>query len=109
MMGKKKKLHPILKILVALFIIYIALFIANISGYYETKIREKTTITEEGIKKFEEKINNGEEVSITSFLDDDRKDYSNKFSKLGDSITKGIENLATKGMKIFVQVIKSLF
>ena len=32
---KKKKLHPILKILICLFIVYIALFIANISGYYE--------------------------------------------------------------------------
>ena len=69
---------PILKILGFLFIIYIALFIANMSGYYESKIRDQVIVTEEGIKEFEEKIQNGEEIDITSFLNNEREDYSSK-------------------------------
>ena len=48
-MNKKKKMHPILKILCALFIVYIALFIANMSGYYEGRVRSRVELTNEKI------------------------------------------------------------
>ncbi len=106
---KKKKLHPILKILICLFIVYIALFIANISGYYEGKIKDEVIVTEEGIKEFEEKVQNGEEIDITAFLKNDRVDYSSSMSNLGDNLTSGIEVFITDGMKFVSDVVKSLF
>ncbi len=106
---KKKKLHPILKILICLFIVYIALFIANISGYYEGKIKDEVIVTEEGIKEFEEKVQNGEEIDITAFLKNDREDYSSSMSNLGDNLTSGIEVFITDGMKFVSDVVKSLF
>lgn len=106
---KKKKMHPILKILICLFIVYIALFIANISGYYEGKIKDEVIVTEEGIKEFEEKVQNGEEIDITAFLKNDRVDYSSSMSNLGDNITSGIEVFITDGMKFVSDVVKSLF
>ena len=106
---KKKKLHPILKILICLFIVYIALFIANISGYYEGKIKDEVIVTEEGIKEFEEKVQNGEEIDITAFLKNDREDYSSSMSNLGDNLTSGIEVFITDGMKFISDVVKSLF
>ena len=81
-MNKKKKSSIFLKILGVLFVVYIALFIANMSGYYESKIRDEVTITDEGIKEFEEKVQNGEEIDITSFLNKDRVDYSSNKSKI---------------------------
>ena len=106
---KKKKLHPILKILICLFIVYIALFIANISGYYEGKIKDEVIVTEEGIREFEEKVQNGEEIDITAFLKNDREDYSSSMSNLGDNLTSGIEVFITDGMKFVSDVVKSLF
>lgn len=106
---KKKKLHPILKILICLFIVYIALFIANISGYYEGKIKDEVIVTEEGIREFEEKVQNGEEIDITAFLKNDRVDYSSSMSNLGDNLTSGIEVFITDGMKFVSDVVKSLF
>ena len=106
---KKKKLHPILKILICLFIVYIALFIANISGYYEGKIKDEVIVTEEGIKEFEEKVQNGEEIDITAFLKNDRVDYSSSMSNLGDNLTSGLEVFITDGMKFVSDVVKSLF
>ena len=106
---KKKKLHPILKILICLFIVYIALFIANISGYYEGKIRDEVIVTEEGIREFEEKVQNGEEIDITAFLKNDRVDYSSSMSNLGDNLTSGIEVFITDSMKFVSDVVKSLF
>ena len=106
---KKKKMHPILKILICLFIVYIAFFIANISGYYEGKIKDEVIVTEEGIKEFEEKVQNGEEIDITAFLKNDRVDYSSGMSNLGDNLTSGLEVFITDGMKFVSDVVKSLF
>lgn len=108
-MNKKKNNNIFLKILGFLFIIYMALFIANISGYYEGKVKDKVTITEEGIKEFEEKVANNEEIDITSFLSNEKKDYNNNISKLGDNITYGIESVVFKGMKLVKSIVKSLF
>lgn len=108
-MNKKKNNNIFLKVLAFLFIIYMALFIANISGYYEGLVKDRVTVTEEGIKEFEEKVANNEEIDITSFLNNERKDYNNNISKLGDSLTSSIENIMFKGMKLVKGIVKSLF
>ncbi len=108
-MGKKKKTNPILKILGCLFVVFMALFIASSSGYYESKIRDRVVVTEEGIKEFENKVQNGEEIDITSFLNNEREDYSSKMSLLGDNLTNGIENAVSSGMKLMLNLLKSLF
>ncbi len=106
---KKKKVNPILKILGCLFIVFMALYIAGASGYYESKIRDKVVITEEGIKEFEEKVQKGEEIDITSFLNTESKDYSSPMSNLGDNLTSGVENVVFEGMKFISDILKSLF
>jgi len=106
---KKKKNNPILKILGILFVIFMALYIANMSGYYESKIRDRVIITEEGIKEFEEKVQNGDEIDITSFLNSERIDYSSSMSNLGDGVTESIENIVANGMDFVSGILKSLF
>lgn len=106
---KKKKINPVLKILSCLFIVFMALFIANMSGYYEGKVRDRVVITEEGIKEFEEKVQNGEEIDITSFLNNERIDYSSKMSNLGDRVTEGLESTLVNGMGFITDILKSLF
>lgn len=108
-MTKRKKVNIIIKILGCLFIVYIALFIANMSGYYESKIRDQVIVTDKGIKEFEEKVKNGEEIDITSFLKKDREDYSNNVSSLGEKVTSGVENIVVDGIEILGDIIKSLF
>ena len=106
---EKKSNHIILKLLRVLFILYISLFIANLSGYYESKMRDNTITTEEGIREFESKVQNGEEIDLTSFLKNERVDYSNKISNLGDNLTYNIEHIVVKSLGIFTDIFKSLF
>jgi len=108
-MIKKKKEKIVLKLLGVLFVIYMALFIANMSGYYESKIRDRVVVTENGIKEFEEKVKSGEEIDITSFLSNEREDYSSKMSLLGDNLTNGIESFVSGGMEVVSGILKSLF
>ncbi len=104
---KKKNVFP--KIIGLLFIVFMAMFIASSSGYYESKIREEVVVTEDGIKEFEEAIKSGKEVDLTNFLKNEREDYSSKMSNLGDNLTTGIETVVSSGMDIFTDIIKSLF
>lgn len=106
---KKKKTNPFLKILGCLFVIFMALYIANMSGYYEGKVRDRVIITEEGIKEFEEKVQNGETIDITSFLDNERIDYSSSMSNFGDNVTESIESVVVNGMNFVSDILKSLF
>ena len=108
-MPKKRKLHPVLKILAVLFIIYVALYIASASGYYERRIRNKVIITDNNIKDFEEKIKNGETISLDSYLTNDYDDYSNSISKLGDNLTNGVAEVVLKSSEVVMDVLKSLF
>ncbi len=108
-MGKRKKTNPVLKILGVLFVIFMALYIASTSGYYESKIRDKVVVTEEGIKEFESKVQNGEDIDITSFLNTKRPDYSSPISKLGDNVTRTFQNVVFEGSKFLADILKSLF
>ena len=103
------KKHIVFKIMLLFIIPYLVLIIASKSGYYEKRVRERVTITEEGIKAFEEKIHNGEEIELDSFMDNDKIDYSNKISRIGDKLTSGIELGFVKTVKLFANIIKSLF
>ena len=105
----KKNSSIFLKILGLLFIIYIGLFIANVSGYYESKIRDKVVVTKEGIKEFEEKVQNGDAIDVTSFLNNERIDYRSNMSNLGDNLTNGLEDVVDEGAKIIKNIIRSLF
>ena len=105
----KKKPNYFLRVIAIFFIIFIALFIANMSGYYESKIREKVIVTEEGIKEFEEIVERGEEIDLKSFLNNSRVDYSSKMSKIGDHVTNSLDGIVNEGAKIITDILKSLF
>lgn len=105
----KKKKNSILKIFGVFFLLFMALYIANLSGYYESKIRDRVVITEEGIKEFEEKVSNGEEINMSSFLELDKKDYSSKMSNFGENITSGIQKIVEGSYDLFSDILKSLF
>ena len=104
-----KKKNYFLRLLLILFIVFLGLYIASISGYYESKVGSKVALTEDAIKKFEEDVLNGEEVDIKSYLDNDMVDYSNSFTDAGDKITASLENILTEGFSGIWDAIKVLF
>lgn len=106
---KKNKGSWILKLLGVLFILYISLTIAISTGYYEAKLSEKTTITNEAIKQFEEDVRNGKNVDINDYLTDNYQDYSNQTTKAGYAFSSAIESFMSKGINEAVNIFKMLF
>lgn len=108
-MESKKKEPVFLKILAVLFILYLSLTIAISSGYYEAKLSEKATITDEAMKQFEEDVRAGKNVDIKDYLTDIKKDYSNGATKLGSDFSKIIEKFMSKGINELINIFKILF
>ena len=108
-MEKKKKGTWVLKLLGVLFVLYISLTIAIQAGYYEAKLGEKTTITEEAIKQFEEDVQSGKDVDINDYITNVQMDYSNQTTKAGVLFSKAVEAVMSKGIDGMVNIFKALF
>ena len=92
-----------------LFVLYISLTIAIQAGYYEAKLGEKTTITEEAIKQFEEDVRSGKDVDINDYITNVQMDYSNQTTKAGVLFSKAVEAVMSKGIDGMVNIFKALF
>lgn len=108
MEAKTKKKNFILIVFLLFFIFFVAIYISGLSGYYEYSEYKKTNLTKEKIEEFESDIKNGIDIENKSYLLNEQKDYSNKFSKAGLKTSKYIEKLMTKGIKNAFSIISKL-
>ena len=108
-MENKKSNNWPLKLLGALFFLYLSLTIAMESGYYEAKLSEKTTITKEAMERFEEDVRLGKEVDITDYVTDIHQDYSNSTTKAGVYFSSKMEDLMSEGISKTIDILKKLF
>ena len=105
---KKKKKNPVLIITIMLFGVFVALYYMAETGYYEYKVYNKMMITEEAMKKFENDVKEGKDISIEKYITTTHKDYSNKISNLGLKTGESLENFMSKGIGNFFKVIAKL-
>ena len=101
-------MHPFLKILIVLFFIYLALYIANLTGYYDKSIRERTILTEEKKREFEKDLKEGKNVQIKTYLQSE-KDYSNFLTKSANKINNKLGDFFSDDLNGLWLFIKSLF
>lgn len=95
----KDKIKKIVKpIFILLGIIYIAIFIISLTGYYESLENKNSRLTTEAIERFEKDILKGEEIVASNYLED-KEDYNNLFTRLGIKIGNAIEFIFKKVMK----------
>lgn len=108
-MKKKKKNNLFWIILIGLFIMFIGLYIANATGYYESKMAGRVKLTNESIKRFENDIAAGKNVTLEDYLEEESKDYSNKASKLGLKFSKATESIMADGLGSIFKILGKLF
>lgn len=82
-----------------LFITFLTLYFSQGTGYFEFKQHQKVVYTKEQIEKFEEDVANGRDVHIEDYVENTKKDYSNKVSDLGYYISENLGNVVKKGIE----------
>lgn len=108
-MNMKKKNKLFKNLLIIAFVIFMGLFIASESGFYEAKLSNKVALTDESIKRFEQDVSDGKMVDVASYVVDDYKDYSNKFTDVGEKMSDAITKVLSEGISGAWDAIKVLF
>lgn len=67
--------------LLTIFLIFIALYYSSNSGLIDYQTRNKTVLTEEQIKMFEEDVANNVQIDLKKYLEDKEEKYENNISK----------------------------
>ena len=103
------KKHSFFKvIIIMIIIIYISLYYVANSGYYEFHLQEKTVLTNNKIKEFEEDIKNNSNIDIKDYLVYEDVDYSNKITDLMYELSNGSTMITRKIMKALVKQLSYL-
>lgn len=92
-------------ILGSLFVIFIALYIAGESGYYNYEQSKKAILTAEKMQEFEEDVKNGENVDLNDYLDSTYQNYNSKLSDLCFKTSKNINKYAKEGIESVLKLI----
>ena len=92
--------------LILLIIIFLVMFFTSSGGYYEYQLSKKTTLTNESIKKFEKDLKTGKKIDINDYIKDNNKHYDNKVTRLGNNLSKGIDNIMSTGIKYIFEYLE---
>ena len=95
--------NKIIKLFIlVILIVYVMAYMISSSGYYEYTMQQRTVITNEKIKEFEEDVKNRENIDLKDYLEEEEVDYSNRFSNL-------MYNISDSSNKITRKMIKYIF
>ncbi len=89
-----------------LFVLFVALYLTQTTGYYEFEQHKLTTLTEEQIKKFEQDVKDGKEIDLETYLELNKKNYDNRLSKLSLSLSRKIEDTVTSGIEYIFKAVE---
>lgn len=98
----KKSFIPVFSILIIMFI---AVYIMSLTGYYESIENKSNSLTKEAITKFEKDVLNGEVIVASNYLKE-RKTYDNLLSRIGIKIGNLIESVFNKIMRFILKEIE---
>ena len=103
------KKHNFFKTLfILVFLLFLALFIASKTGYYEKSVKDKTYLTNKKLKEFEKDISEGKNVDAKDYFPKE-VDYSNVFTKSANNISNKIGLMVNYKAKNIWDFIKTLF
>lgn len=72
--------------LYSVIMLFLFSYVVEKSGYYEYNLQRQKILTEDAMKKFESDIENGEDIDINNYLEENKVDYSNKLTDTVSSV-----------------------
>ena len=91
--------------IIVIFMAFVTLYYSRNNGYYEYQQYKRTIFTKEQIEKFEADVNEGRDVRLEDYLENDEVDYSNKISDFGLFLSKKISGFIKFTMDRMVDYI----
>lgn len=76
--------------ILTLFIVFVGLYYLSNAGVIDYKAKNKTILTEEQIRAFEEDVKNNVEIDIKKYIDNKEEQYNNGISKTTLKVSNSI-------------------
>lgn len=109
-MEKQHHSWPILKtILIFLFIIFIINYFNVQNGYYEAKNSERASYINKKKEEFEQDIQNGQEIDLKNYTEQDYIDNSSPIGDLGYKFSNKVNEIMTSKALTFFTYLSKLF
>ncbi len=109
MENEKSNTNILLKILLVLFTLFLIMYVSKEAGYYEYRTYKRKELTNESIKKFENDVSLGKDVSIKDYIEDEYIDRSNILTNTGSKIGFTIEEFMNEGIQKTIEFLGALF
>lgn len=98
----------IMKVFMAILIIFTAIYISVESGYVEFQNHNKKVLTDEKIKQFENDVVKGKYIDIDDYIEKTEYNYGNKASRTGEKISKCVEKLVANGIESTFKILNKI-
>ncbi|MCR5787715.1 MAG: hypothetical protein K6G37_01350 [Bacilli bacterium] len=108
MENEKRKMHPFFKLLIILFIIFIAFYISLESGYYPSRVQKRTITVNNEMVSFETDLSKHKKINKQGYVKKDI-DYSNFVTKTANALTYSLGKAIEEGTKGIGKTFKILF
>ncbi len=97
------------KLFLALLFGFGALYISEVSGYYEFQEHKQVTLTNEKIKEFERDIKEGKDINIKDYINEKEVNLDNNFSNAGIFFSETIGEWLQNGLEATFDFLGSVF
>ena len=95
-------------IVFCLFVIFLSIYGASKAGYFEYTNKVEAEFTEQKMKEFEKDLEAGKNVNLKDYLSSDIKNYDNKITNVGGSISDIVSNGIVNTLEGTFKIIEKL-
>ncbi len=88
-----------------LVLLFVTVYMMSFSGYYDSTIEKKKTLTEEAVERFEKDVLNGEVIVASNYMEE-VPTYDNLLSRLGIKFGNILEKIFHKIMSAVLKEIE---
>lgn len=88
-----------------LVLLFITVYMMSFSGYYDSALEKKRTLTEEAVERFEKDVLNGEVIVASNYMEE-TPTYDNLLSRLGIQFGNILEKIFHKIMSAILKEIE---
>lgn len=91
-----------------LFVTFLAIYGASVTGYYEYENQKEAQFTEESMRQFEKDLSEGKNVNLKDYLKTSTKNYDNKITDLGSTLSNIVCDGIVSGLEGTFKIVEKL-
>ncbi len=90
------------------FIVFLISYVISESGYYEYNLRNKSVMTKEAMRRFEEDLEKGKDVRMEDYVVDTTRNYTSRLTTSTNRVSVSFNVFLKRGIEEVFKVASRL-